>query len=217
MLLIEELQNRFGTEKVQVIHYKNSKQKIDLEGIENYPFILLEIQMRSNIKVLMTSDLSVYKMPVPEKFSAKEYKELFFCLPSYWDLENQDNEEMNWVFEILFKLQKHVKTKKTWLGVGHTFPFTNPISAISKTMNQKYFFLSEPIFVKDKFNPLIFENKTIEFLSIIPIYEDEFDYKVGKGTYKFQKKLAQKNVTELLDDYRGTVLKNNWKFFGLSK
>jgi hypothetical protein len=215
MLLIEELQNRFGTEKVQVIHYKNSKQKSDLEGIENYPFILLEIQMRSNIKVLMTSDLSEYKMPVPEKFFAKEYKELFFCLPSYWDLENQDNEEMNWVFEILFKLQKHVKTKETWLGVGHTFPFANPISAISKTMNQKYFFLNEPIFVKDKLYPLVLEEKTIEFLSIVPIYEDEFDYKIGKGTFKFQKKLAQKNVTELLDDYRGTVLKNNWKFFGL--
>jgi hypothetical protein len=215
MTLLKELENRFGAEKVKVIYYKNSGNKMELDGIENYPFILIEIQMRSPIKILMTGNLSEFKMSVPEKFEGKEYKELYFCLPNYWDIENQENDQMNWVFEILFKLQKHVKSKETWLGVGHTLPFTIPISPISKTMNQKYFFLNEAVFLKDKLFPLEIENKQIEFLSIIPIYEDEFDYKVGKGTYKFQKKLAQKNVTELLDDYRGTVLKNNWKFFEL--
>jgi hypothetical protein len=39
------------------------------------------------------------------------------------------------------------------------------------------------------------------------------DFKLGKGTFKFQRKLAQQNITELLDDYRMTALRNKWRFF----
>lgn len=210
MSLIEKLRSQSNFKE---INYSNPLNKTDLEGIENYSFLYFEIEMRSKIKVLMTKGLSDFKMPVLEKFTGKEYNELYFCLPSYWDLDDQSNENMNWVFEVLFKLQRHVVNKKTWFGNGHTIPYKNPIESISLTMKQKYFFLSDPIFLKNHLLPIKFEDKQIHFLSIIPIYEDEFDYKIGKGTYKFQKKLAQKNVTELLDDYRGTVLKNNWKFF----
>jgi hypothetical protein len=79
-------------------------------------------------------------------------------------------------------------------------------------MKEKYFFLTDPIFLEQELIPLEIDGKTIHFLAIIPIFEDEFDYKIGKGTYKFQKKLDFHHVTELLDDYRSTVLKSKWTF-----
>jgi hypothetical protein len=217
MSLKEELIKRFGESKVTEIQFSNPKKKEEFAGIEKYSFLALEIQKRSKIKVLMTNGLSDYKMPVLEKFLGREFNELYFCLPSYWDLDDHSNENMNWVFEILYKLHKHVIEKETWFGLGHTIPFKNPIEAISATMNQKYFFYADPIFLKDELQTLKVGDKNIHFLSIIPIFEDEFDYKIGKGTYKFQKKMAEKDVSELLDDFRGSALKSNWKLFSLKK
>jgi hypothetical protein len=36
---------------------------------------------------------------------------------------------------------------------------------------------------------------------------------MGKGTYKLQKKFSDKGITELVDEYRMTSLKNKWRFF----
>lgn len=211
----EELKKRFGAENVREVFFKNSNlEDPKTEGIENYPFLRFDIQMRSKVTVLMTNGLSTYKMPVLEKFIGREFNELCFCLPSYWDLEDQRDKNMNWVYEVLYRLQKHAIEKETWFGVGHTIPFANPASAISERMTQSYFFLNDAVFLKDHLTPIQVGGKEVHFLTIIPIFEDEFDYKLGKGTFKFQKKLGQQNVTELLDDYRKTVLKTKWRFFG---
>lgn len=208
--IIKEFKKQFGEDKVQTIFFKQTEN----QELANYPFILIDIEMRSPVKVLMTSSLSEYKMPVSEKFIGKEFNELCFCLPSYWDLNETNNTNLNWVFEVLFKYQKHAIEKQTWFGVGHTIPFSNPARSISERMKQSYFFLQEPLFLAEKLTPIELEEKTIHFLMLLPIFEDEFDYKIGKGTFKFQKKLSQHNVTELLDDYRSTVLKTKWRFFG---
>jgi hypothetical protein len=45
------------------------------------------------------------------------------------------------------------------------------------------------------------------------LFEDEFDFKMGKGTFKLKKKLRDKGINELLDDFRMTALKNKWRIF----
>lgn len=208
--LIEELKKRFGTANVREVNFHDENQP----GLSAYPFLLITIQARSAVQVLMTGGLSGYRMPVMEKFAGKEYNELYFCLPSYWDIEERDNPNMNWVFGALFRLQKHVIEKQSWFGNGHTIPFSNPLGPISENMRQMYFFFTEPVFLKEQLQPLPCDGKTVHFLGVVPIFEDEFDYKIGKGTYRFQKKMAQHNVTELLDDFRASVLKSKWRFFG---
>lgn len=170
----------------------------------------IKIQKRSEITVIMTNGLSHYRMPVPEKLIGYEYNELYFCLPSYWDFETAQGE---WVLNWIQKLAKHVVEKQTWFGVGHTIPNGNPAEAISPTMQQKYLFLTEPVFLKDELQPLIMGASSVNFLAVLPIFEDEMDYKMGKGTYKFQKKLHGKGISELLDDYRMSSLKSKWRFF----
>ncbi|MCE3295448.1 MAG: hypothetical protein K0R65_1162 [Crocinitomicaceae bacterium] len=207
--LKESLIERFGSENVHETRF-NHPEKPELSA---YPFLVISIQARSPIKILMTQGLSDYRMPVMEKFTGKEHNELYFCLPSYWDLDDHTNPEMNWVFDSLFRLQKHVLDKQSWFGAGHTIPFANPLTTISANMKQMYFFLDDPNFVKEQLKPLELAGKTVHFLGVIPIFEDELDYKIGKGTYKFRKKLAHQDVTELLDNYRSTVLKSKWRFF----
>ena len=202
--LAKTIQSRFPTAQI-ILLTKQTESDINL--------LLISTEKRSPIQLIMTDGLSTYEQPVPEKYSTLKHVELYFCLPSYWDIEDKDNPNMNWVQPWIQKLAKHLMEKKTWYGVGHTFPNGNPVEAISPTMKQKYFLLNTPTYLAEELTPLIVEDKTIEFLSIVPIFEDELDYKMGKGTYKLQKKFLDKNITELLDDYRMSTLKNKWRIF----
>jgi hypothetical protein len=203
-LLEEKILHRFQKSKITRLAKQNPTD-IDL--------LLIATEKRSPIQVLMTDGLSAYEQPVPEKFTTFKHIELYFCLPSYWDLEDVNNPTMNWVKPWIQKLAKHLIEKQTWYGVGHTFPNGNPVEAISPTMKQKYFLLNVPTFMAEELQPMELDGKTVEFLAIVPIFEDELDYKMGKGTYKLQKKFLDKNITELLDDYRMSTLKNKWRIF----
>ena len=199
--LKEELAKRFGAHRVQDV--PTSEGEI--------PLIMLDLELRSPVSVLMTNGLSNYKMPVPEKLAGREYNELFFCLPSYWEWEDMDNSRTNWVFPWIQRLAKYVIEKETWFGHGHTMPCGAQMEALSETMKQNHFFLSDPLLLETELAPINIEGHEVHFLSIIPIFSDEMDYKQGKGTFKFMQKLRGKGVTEQLDDFRSTVLKRSWK------
>ena len=189
---------RFGEENVKNIHSENG----------DIPLLEVQIEMRSQVTVIMTNGFSNYKMPVPEKFEGKEHVELFFCLPSYWDLENKNGQ---WIFDWINKLTKHAIEKHTWFGVGHTIPNGNPAMPLSPTMKQKYLLLNEPAFLAEQLTPIKLPGFDVNFLGIIPIFEDEMDYKMGKGTYKLMRKMEGKGVSELLDDFRLSALKSKWR------
>lgn len=186
---------------------------LDKQDVTNIDLLLISTVKRSPVQLLMTNGLSNYEQPVPEKYATLKHIELYFCLPSYWDINDKDNPSMNWVLPWIQKLAAHLVDKQTWYGVGHTFPNGNPAEPISPTMKQKYFLLNSPTYFSEELKPLAVEGKTIEFLGVVPIFEDELDYKMGKGTYKLQKKFLDKNITELLDDYRMSTLKNKWRVF----
>jgi len=78
-------------------------------------------------------------------------------------------------------------------------------------MKANHFLLSDPIFLEKELESLKLEDKEIYFLPIIPIFEDEMDYKQGKGTFKLMTKLKNQGVTEKLDDFRATSLKSKWR------
>lgn len=202
-LLEKALREKFGDDKVQTIP----------SSADAFPLLLVEMESRSTVRVLMTNGLSDYRMPVTPKYAGREHNELFFCLPSYWDLEDVDNPRFNWVFDWIQRLTKHILEKQTWFGVGHTISAGNPPVELSETMKQKHFIFSDPMLLHQELAPLTIEGKTIRFLAIVPIFDDEIDYKTGKGTYKFQQKLAQQNISEMLDDYRMTCLRSKWRFF----
>jgi hypothetical protein len=189
--LHHKLIERFGEHRVSTI--------VPIEG--DLPLLMLDlepIQGRSGqVTVVMTNGLCEYTMPVPEKLIDRAHNELFFCLPSYWEWEDMTNPNMNWVFSWIQRLAN----------------FVRDMQALSATMQQNHFFLSDPMLLEEELRPITLTDKTVHFLAIIPIFGDEMDYKQGKGTLKLTQKLVQHNVNEKLDDYRSTVLKSKWRFF----
>lgn len=205
--LLSVLTNRFGASAIK-----------EIEGKANdLPLIQIKLDLKSPVTILMTNGLSSYKMPVPEKVKGREFIELYFCLPSYWDLDDRTNANTNWVFPWIERLAKHVIEKKTWYGHGHSMPCGAEKKPLSDLMKQDHFFLVDPILLEEELAPINFGDKSIHFLSIIPIYKDELDFKVARGTFKLLEVFNLKGVNEKLDDFRLTTLRGKWKLFRFLK
>jgi hypothetical protein len=181
------------------------------ESGNNVDLLLLEIESKVPIRLLMTDGLSNYKMPVPQRYEDRAYNELYFAIPSYWELDDLSNPNMNWPIEKIKKLTNHVIEHQTWYGPGHTFSNGNPPEPFSENMKQTYLLLADPIMVEDILQPFGFGEKTIHFLAIIPLFEEEFLRKQHIGHLKFIRKYRSRNGTELLDDYRESIFKSRWR------
>jgi len=174
-------------------------------------FLYLELQVP--VTILMTNGLSDYTMPVSGKWVGREHTELYFCLPTYWGLDDFENPNSNWIYDWIFRLENFVREKQTWFGPGHTIPCGNPPVQISETMKQEYFIFLDPMLVSAALAPMAVDGKQVHFLSIVPIFGDELDYKMGKGTHKILRKFISRKVDEQLDDYRVSVLRSRMRFY----
>ena len=130
----------------------------------------LYVKFKNGSSILLTTGLSDFKMPVHEKHIGKEYAELYFYLPSYWELEDSENPKFSWVFSWLERLKNYVINNNTWFGHGHTMPCGKEMKSLSESMLQNHFILSDPIDLETELSPIIEEEKTIHFLAIIPIF-----------------------------------------------
>ncbi len=204
MELRKALENRFGAHRVKPIQNPlHNEQEL----------ILLFLELDVPVTVVMTAGLSEYKMPVLEKWKGREFNEIYFCLPTYWDFEDYSNPNSSWIYSWIYKLERFVRDKNTWYGPGHTIPTANPEVPISNLMKQEYFMFMDPILLQKELSPLKIHENTVQFLSIVPIFGDELDFKMGKGTHKFIRKFIQRNNDEKLDDYRSSILNTRMKFF----
>ena len=162
----------------------------------------------------MTDGLSHYQMPVPEKYKDRAFNEIYFALPSYWEIDEQDNPKMNWPIQKIKKLANHVIENETWYGPGHTFANGNPSEPLSETMKQDYLMMAEPIFLEEILQPLEIAGNTVHFLALIPLFYQEFERKQNKGYFKFIRKFRGGNGNEILDDFRTSIYKSRWRIRG---
>ena len=202
--MIEELKARFGAENVSV--YKKISDSLEI--------LLVKFEKNNGpVSVLLTNGLSTYEMPVHERYKGREFNELFFSIPRYWDLTEIDNSNRQWPVVWLEKLVNHAKEKGNWYGPGHTIQCYQDYRSLSDIMKQNHLMLIDPVFLEKEMEPIILEGKRVCFLAVMPIYGDEMDFKQAKGTYKLLAKFFNKNYTENLDDYRETVLKSRMKLW----
>lgn len=202
--LIEVLQAKFGQERVAII-YPVKDDEIEL--------LEIKLNLRTPVTLIMTHGLSNYNMPVPEKLADRAHNEIYFCLPSYWEYPSKEP-QFQWPFEWIQKLAKHVVEKDTWYAHAHTFSNGNPSKPLSSTMKQEYLLLSDPVLLEDSLQPVKLKSGiTVNFLAVIPIYDNELSYKNAKGMFKFMKKFRGKNGDEKLDDFRESCLKSRFRLF----
>lgn len=157
---------------------------------------------------LVTSGMSDLPMTTPVGAEQFQYAELMLCLPPNWKLTKSGLEDHNnyWPIHMLKTLARFPHQYETWFGLGHTIPNGDPPQPMATHTKLCGTILARPLLFKGGFCELkISDEKTIQFLSLIPIYESEIAFKLEHGADALFERFAANNVTELLIQNRDAM------------
>jgi hypothetical protein len=177
------------------------------------PLVYIPRTRERNYHLISTLGMSDFDMEVPERFSHQENIELFFCLPDYWKHDDMENPNHKWVWDQIAFMSPLPKERETWFGSGHTIPFKKDESEISEKYQQAYFLMIEPFVLEREMQPFTSGDNLVTFLSIVPLFKKEFDYKNKSGAHHLLRKFLKKGVSEKVDMFRLCVVKRKRLLF----
>ncbi len=169
-----------------------------------------------NYHTLVTSGMSDRPMLAPEQVAECRYAELMLSLPPEWPVgetyEVLPSQEVNprhyWPIYLLKMLARFPHKFNAWLWWGHTMPNGDPAEPYADNTQLCCALLLSPMRFPQEFGQLkIDDEKTIHFFSIVPLYKEEMDVKLEKGTEALFDGFDKHNVNELLDIKRTNVCK----------
>ena len=127
---------------------------------------------------LVTIGMGAHRMNVPSHLADRklERAEMLICLPSNWDIQN-DDEKWYWPMRWLKVMARLPITNDTWLGWGHTVPHEKPFAAntdLSAMMliNPGLFFMD-----REQIPCRLPDGDEVRFYQMVPLFEDELNYK----------------------------------------
>jgi len=159
-----------------VIHEKES----EVVHIDVIPLILDD---RFPFNMLVSMGMSAKPMNVPDYADASEYAELVMLLPKDWKLDEKywTDKKYFWPISVIKHLARFPHMNDTFLAFGHTINNggnsgrSEPYADNTELNNM---FIDEPRMLPEGFNHLkISDEKTIDFLCLVPIYEEELEFK----------------------------------------
>lgn len=166
-----------------------------------------------NFSTLTTSGMSHRPMKAPSGAEKFQYAELMICLPPDWPLTDEalKEEKYYWPIRQLKMLARLPHEYDTWLWYGHTVPNGNPPQPFAENTRLSGVIIAPPLLSPEGFFTLqLDENKTIYFFSILPLYADEMNRKLKKGSDDLFGHLDSQGVNELLNIQRPSVYKKSW-------
>ncbi|MNO50158.1 Suppressor of fused protein (SUFU) [compost metagenome] len=170
-----------------------------------------------NYYTLITSGMSELAMQVPDGAEEYQYTELMICLPPTWKLSDEafKDERNYWPVRALKTMARFPHEYNTWLYMGHTLVNGNPVQPYSEDTGFKGMFVWVPE-VKDQsgfFNLEMNSEKVVHFYTLIPLYEEELEYKVKHGEDELLNKLNKIGVTDVLIPSRKNSCKKKFGLF----
>lgn len=157
---------------------------------------VIEPTPERNFYTLITVGMGAHLMDVPEELDEYKLKraEMVIYLPADWDIYNGD-EEYYWPLRWLKILARLPIKHDTWLGWGHTVPNGGPFAdntLLSGVM------LINPEDVEEGAAICELPNgEEVNFYQVIPVYEEEMNYKIEHGAEGLLDKMA--DVSSVVD------------------
>jgi len=180
---------------------------------------IVEPTPERNCYTLVTSGMSDLAMNAPEEYSDYRYAELLICLPPEWPMDDASwkKEDNYWPVRMLKFLARFPHEYQTWLWSMHTLPNGNPAEVFANNTKMSGVILLPPVTVSEDFHELVIdEDKTIYFLSTIPLHEDEMDLKLKEGAEALFDGFDKNDISEILIPSRNSIVekKRSWFSFG---
>jgi len=172
---------------------------------------------RRNFHVLVTSGLSDRPMSAPRGSDDCRFAELYLCLPAAWPLRTQDltDERNHWPIRLLQLLGRFPHAFDTWLWMYHTVPNFDPPKPYADNTRLCAAMLAPPISLPMDFASLKVSGLgPIHFFSVLPLHQDEIDFKIKNGGEPLMANLFKQGViADIVDPARKSVIQK--KRFGL--
>ncbi len=165
---------------------------------------------------LITSGMSDLPMQLPDNVEAIGFMELMITLPEYWQVYEEAFKDEGWYWPVrqLKFLARFPHKYDTWLGWGHTLPNGDPAEKFAEnTLLNGVIILPSMHVPKEFYTLTINKDKTIEFLSVVPLYEEEMNLKLHKGTDALLDRLNKYGISDIVNIDRKNVAE---KRFGIS-
>jgi hypothetical protein len=159
---------------------------------------------------LVTSGMSDLPMSVPEDIDSTNFMELMITLPEYWKIDEESFKDERWYWPVrqLKHLARFPHKYETWLAWGHTIPNGDPAEPYSSDTKLNGMIILPSVNVPDDFYNLeIDKNKKVEFFGIIPLFEEEMNLKLAKGSDALLDKFDKHGISDLINTNRKNVAK----------
>ncbi|RGX77934.1 suppressor of fused domain protein [Bacteroides stercorirosoris] len=163
---------------------------------------IIEPTAEKNYYTLVTLGMGAHWMNVP--YELAEYKleraELLIYLPADWDIQG-DDEKYYWPLRWLKILARLPLEQDTWLGWGHTVPNGGPFAENTLLSGV---LLINPEDVEDGAAVCqLPSGEEVNFYQVIPLYEEEMNFKIAKGAEALLGKMG--GVNAMVDINRANV------------
>ena len=155
-------------------------------------------------------------MVAPEGAEDWRYSELLVCLPPDWvlDQDQLEDERHYWPIRWLKTLARLPHQYETWLSYGHTVPNGDPPEPYAPNTDFCCMILLPAQTTPEAFDELVISpEKTIRFFAIYPLYREEVDLKLKKGSDALVEGFMKHQVSEIVELGRNNVAKKRFGFF----
>lgn len=159
--------------------------------------------------VLVTQGMSALPMTVPPGAEEYRFAELMLLLPRDWVMDGDaaDEERWYWPMRTLKLVARLPHLHETWIGLGHTIPNGQPAEPYAEGTQLCCVMTGQPLGFGEGFGRCqVAPDKTVHLYVLVPLYEDETEYKLQHGSQALFEKLAARGVGQCVDVARRSVL-----------
>jgi hypothetical protein len=137
--------------------------------------------------------------------------EVCICLPGAWPLAIDDfrwrEPKFFWPIAVLKNAAKYPHIHQTWFSWGHTVGRTERPEPLDSATEFTGIMLLKPATFPEGADQVETEDgRTIRYLALIPLLENEMNFRQEFGSDALEDKLIEAEVTELLNPQRLTVV-----------
>lgn len=162
--------------------------------------VLIGPRAEHDYYTLVTMGMGAHRMRMPEEMQndGLDRAELLINLPPDWSFDTLDDEQLYWPMRWLKVLARLPGDSDTWLGWGHTVPTGGPLAGTDFRCTM---LLNPGAFSGESALCEMPDGSVVNFYQVVPLYEDEMEYKLECGTDELLKCLPHEAL-EVTDPER---------------
>ena len=160
--------------------------------------------------ILFTTGMSEVAMTVPEGSEAYRYAEAYIELPPHWPLtaKAMKDKSRSWPIELLRRVARYPHEHDMWLEEWRIISNGDPPESFAPDTE---LCCAMVLRMPDYGQMIAYDGRLVNFYQVLPMYREERDYCLEKGTEAFGRLLGNHNIDTQIDPRRVNVAKEGEK------